>query len=205
MPRPSNTEERRQQIVEGLMTVMATSGYGGATIPLIAQAAGLSTGLVHYHFDTKQQILIELIKLLGEMVDRRAQTRVAKPSAAKPSAKLIAYIDAHLAYGKGESTEAVACLIAIGAEAVNQPEIRQAYQDATRRQLVILELICEELLQSEGRSTKAKREIALGIIAAIEGSYRLLVSAPDLIPRGFAAPTVRAMAFGLIAAQPIKK
>lgn len=197
MPRPSNTEERRQQIVEGLMSVMATSGYGGATIPLIAQAAGLSTGLVHYHFDTKQSILIELIKYLATMVNTRAQTR-----AVKPAAKLEAYIDAHLAYGKGESTEAVACLIAIGAEAVTQPEIRQAYQDATRQQLTLLEKICEEVLHTEGRSVKGKREIALGIIAAIEGSYRLLVSAPDLIPKGFAAPTVRAMAFGLIAAQP---
>lgn len=197
MPRPSNTEERRQQIVEGLMRVMATSGYGGATIPLIAQAAGLSTGLVHYHFDTKQSILIELIKYLATKVNTRAQTR-----AVKPAAKLEAYIDAHLAYGKGESAEAVACLIAIGAEAVTQPEIRSAYQDATRQQLTLLEKICEEVLQSEGRSVKSKREIALGIIAAIEGSYRLLVSAPDLIPKGFAAPTVRAMAVGLIAAQP---
>ncbi|MFA6210392.1 MAG: TetR family transcriptional regulator [Candidatus Obscuribacterales bacterium] len=197
MPRPSNTDERRQQIVEGLMSVMATSGYGGATIPLIAQAAGLSTGLVHYHFDTKQSILIELIKYLATMVNTRAQIR-----AVKPAAKLEAYIDAHLAYGKGESTEAVACLIAIGAEAVTQPEIRSAYQDATRQQLTLLEKICEEVLHTEGRSVKGKREIALGIIAAIEGSYRLLVSAPDLIPRGFAAPTVRAMAFGLIAAQP---
>lgn len=179
------------------MSVMATSGYGGATIPLIAQAAGLSTGLVHYHFDTKQSILIELIKYLATMVNTRAQIR-----AVKPAAKLEAYIDAHLAYGKGESTEAVACLIAIGAEAVTQPEIRSAYQDATRQQLTLLEKICEEVLHTEGRSVKGKREIALGIIAAIEGSYRLLVSAPDLIPRGFAAPTVRAMAFGLIAAQP---
>ena len=181
------------------MAVMATSGYGGATIPLIAQAAGLSTGLVHYHFDNKQSILIELIKHLNALVNLRAQTK-----AVKPSAKLTAYIDAHLAYGKGESPEAVSCLIAIGAEAVTQPEIRQAYQDATRQQLEILERICHEVLVAEGRVVKAKREIALGIIAAIEGSYRLLVSAPDLIPRGFAAPTVKAMALGLVAAQPLK-
>jgi hypothetical protein len=42
---------------------------------------------------------------------------------------------------------------------------------------------------AEGRSIKRKREIALGINAAIEGSYRLLISAPDLIPRGVAAGT----------------
>ena len=182
------------------MSVMSTSGYGGATIPLIAKAAGLSTGLVHYHFDSKQSILIELVKHLVSLVDIRF-TQASK--GAKPAAQLAAYIDAHLAYGKGENPTAVACWISIGAEAVNQSEVRLVYQDATRHQLSVLEHICEQALRAEGRKAQKKNEIALGIIAAIEGSYRLLISAPDLIPRGFAASTVKDMAFGLLAAQPI--
>jgi len=182
------------------MSVMSTSGYGGATIPLIAKAAGLTTGLVHYHFDSKQSILIELVKHLVGLVD----ARIPHPSkGAKPASQLAAYIDAHLALGDGASPTAVACWITIGAEAVNQPEVKEAYQHATRHQLGILENLCEHVLRAEGRGIKRKREIALGIIAAIEGSYRLLISAPDLIPRGFAAPTVKEMAFGIIAAQPI--
>ena len=47
MARPSNTEERRQQIVQGLLRVMAERGYERASIAEIARAAGLTPGLVH--------------------------------------------------------------------------------------------------------------------------------------------------------------
>lgn len=199
MPRPSNTAARRQQIVDGLMTVMATSGYGGATIPLIAQAAGLTSGLVHYHFDSKQAILLELIQHLTALVDRRFES-IKKTS---PSSELSAYIDAHLALGSGANPSAVACWIGIGAEAVNQAEVRAAYQQSTELQVAALEKICEKVLKAEGRKANKKRDIALGIFAAIEGCYRLLVAAPDMIPAGFAAPTVKNMAAGLISSQPM--
>ncbi|HEY3497153.1 MAG TPA: helix-turn-helix domain-containing protein, partial [Polyangiaceae bacterium] len=64
MTRASNSAERRGQIVEGLLAVMAREGYEGASIQAIGRAAGLAPGLVHYHFDTKQEILVELIETL---------------------------------------------------------------------------------------------------------------------------------------------
>lgn len=199
MSRPANTEPKRRQIVEGLMSVMATTGYDGATIPLIAKAAGLTSGLVHYYFENKQSILVELVLHLVRLVDSRFQSAPKSD----PKSELAAYIDAHLALGSGANPQAVACWICIGAAAVNQPEIRSIYQEATENQVTILEGLCEKVLRAEGRKTRQKREIALGITAAIEGSYRLLVSAPDMIPRGFASPTVKAMAFGLISSQPL--
>ena len=41
MPRPSNTQQRRAQIVDGMLTVMATTGYTRASIQAIARAAGI--------------------------------------------------------------------------------------------------------------------------------------------------------------------
>ncbi len=199
MSRPSNTEPKRKQIVEGLMSVMATSGYDGATIPLIAKEAGLTSGLVHYYFDSKQSILIELVGHLVQLIDARFQSATKSD----PKSELAAYIDAHLAFGRGANPAAVACWICIGAAAVNQPQIKVIYQKATENQVTILEEICEKVLRAEGRKVRQKRAIALGITAAIEGSYRLLVSAPDMIPKGFASPTVKAMAFGLISSQPL--
>ena len=199
MSRPANTEPKRKQIVEALMSVMATSGYEGATIPLIANAAGLTAGLVHYYFDSKQSILVELVLHLVRLVDARFESAVKSD----PKSELAAYIDAHLALGSGANTKAIACWICIGAAAVTQPSIRLLYQEATENQVTTLEKLCEKVLRAEGRKTRQKREIALGIAAAIEGSYRLLVSAPNMIPKGFASPTVKAMAFGLISSQPL--
>lgn len=202
MPRASNTAVRRQEIIQGMITVMSEVGYDGATVPLIAKAAGLTPGLIHYHFDSKQSILIELIDHLGETV----QTRFREMSkAAGGEDQLRAFIRAYVGLGKGSDPRAVACWIAIGAEAVRQPEVRSAYQRVTAMQLSVLEEICALALAHSNRSAKKKREIALGIICAIEGAYRLLVSAPDLIVRGFAEPAITKMAFGLISAQPARK
>jgi len=199
MPRPSNTDERRSQIVEGLMKVMSTSGYNGATIPLIASAAGLTPGLVHYHFKSKQEILIELVTYLVAFCDHRFE----KIKATDARSRLAAYIDANLASGQGSLPEAVACWVNIGAEAVRQMEVREVFQKASSLRLSMLESLVESLLKSEQRKLNKKREIALGIYAAIEGSFSLLISAPNMIPSGFAAATVKEMAFGLIALQPV--
>jgi len=199
MPRKSNTNLRRKEIVEGLMKVMAEVGYDGATIPLIADAAKLAPGVIHYHFDSKQNILRELMEhLTANVQERTAQLSQGK----KPKDELATFIEAHVGLGKGADSRAVACWIAIGAEAVKQPEIRAVYRKITKSQITTLEEICFRLLTEDGRSTKNKRQIALGIISAIEGAYRLLVSAPELIVPGFAAPTITAMAMGLLTTQP---
>ena len=202
MPRAQNTAIRRQEIIQGLMTVMAQVGYEGATIPLIAKAAGLTPGLIHYHFDSKKSILIGLIDYLSETVQWRFSELLHE---AGGEAQVRAFIEAHVGLGKGADPRAVACWISIGAEAVRQPEVRAEYQRVTKTQLDTLEEICAQSLIEAKRRVKKKREIALSIFCAIEGAYRLLVSAPDLIVPGFAAPAITQMALGLISAQPQKK
>ena len=68
MARPSNTDERRLQIMGALVKVMARRGYDGASVADIARAARLTPGLVHYHFKNKQEILLAALR---DLVARR--------------------------------------------------------------------------------------------------------------------------------------
>ena len=61
MARSSNTEARRSEITAALLAVIARHGYEKATIQAIAAQAGLAPGLIHYHFKSKQEILVSLI------------------------------------------------------------------------------------------------------------------------------------------------
>ena len=201
MPRPSNTQERRQQITEGLLSVMAKRGYEGATIPAIARAAKLAPGLVHYHFPHKQAILLALVDNLAGKVRSRLD-RLLAATGTDPRAQLSAFIEAYVGKGEDADPAAVACWVSIGSEAVRQPEVREAYQRAVRDQLAVLEHLVSAVLASEGRSTQRRREIALGVLSAIEGAYRLIVAAPEQIHAGFAAPTLWRMAEGLVSAEP---
>jgi TetR/AcrR family transcriptional repressor of bet genes len=199
MPRPKNTEERRGQIIEGLLHVMARRGYDGASTQEIAEAAGITSGLVHYHFKSKQQILLALIELLAQRVRARYDERAK--DAASPRARLYAFLDAYVARGTGASSDAVACWVAIGAEALRQKEVQVAYSSAVRSGLDCLESLVRDVLVDEHRSLASVPEIAAGLMSAIHGAYQLAVVA-HAAPQDFAAGAIRRMADGLISAEP---
>ena len=198
MPRPSNTQERRQQIVEALLDVMAAEGYAGASIQAIAAAAGLNPGLVHYHFKSKQQVLLHAIETLGQRVQRRFTARAAR--AGDAWGRLDAFVDAHLALGKGADRRAVECWVAVGAEAARDADVRATYRDVVRAELTQLTDLLSAVLEAESRTTARVDELAAGLLSAIHGAYQLAVTA-RATPTGFAAPTVKRMAQGLVQAE----
>lgn len=192
MPRPSNTEQRRRQIVDGLQTVMATRGYERATISAIAQAGGLTPGLVHYHFSSKQEILLELVERLAGRLADRYQTMLTDET---PQARLDAFIDSRLATGDGADPEAVACWVTIGTEALRQAEVGEVYRRLMRAQRDHLR---DDILSRFPRPPDSADKAAAAILAAIEGCYQMASATPELCPPGFAACSVKAMAKGLL-------
>lgn len=191
MPRPTNTQERRRQIVEGLRQVMASRGYERATIAAIAQAAGLTTGLVHYHFRSKQEILLELVESLAGKLSARYQAMLHEES---PQAMLEAFIDSRLLTGEGADPEAVACWVTVGTEALRQAEVGEVY----RRLMLAQRDMLQAILDRFPHPPKSTEEAATAILAAIEGCYQLAAAVPELCPPGFAARSIRAMAKGLV-------
>jgi len=92
MARPSNTDERRLQIMGALVKVMAKRGYDGASVADIARAARLTPGLVHYHFKNKQEILLAALRdlvarrgeyICGSRIGVRAAARLGQRSTAR--------------------------------------------------------------------------------------------------------------------------
>ncbi|MCE9667811.1 TetR/AcrR family transcriptional regulator [Myxococcus stipitatus] len=196
MPRPSNTEERRQQIVTGLLKVMSERGYERASVNEIAKAAGLSPGLVHYHFSDKQEILLVLVEQLAARGRARVAARLAKLSVQDTRGRVDAFLDAFLAMGADADAEAVAGWVTISAEAIRQPEVRAAYEQVVRADLEQLESLVAALV-----GKRRARALAAGLFAAVQGYFVLSASAPGLVPAGSAASTVRHMAAGLLDAQ----
>jgi TetR/AcrR family transcriptional repressor of bet genes len=195
MARPSNTEERRKQIVQGLLRVMAERGYERASIAEIAKAAGLSPGLVHYHFTQKQEVLLALVEQLAERGRERVRARLARTKGGA-RARVEAFIEAFLATGDDAEPEAVAAWVTISAEALRQPEVRAAYDKVVRADLAHLEELVGEVLGRE-----RARAVAAGLFATVQGYSVLSTAAPGLIPPGSAVGTVKRMAAGLLDTQ----
>lgn len=198
MARPSNTDARRQEITRALATVMSTHGYEGASIPLIAAAAGLAPGLVHYHFKTKEEVLVALAVELPNFLRARFEARAME--ATTPHATLLAFLDAHVALGKDSQPALVRCWVIIGAESLRRDALANVYQATLKAQADALDLLVREVLRAQSRSSKNARMITAALQSAILGAYQLAAS--ESAPKGFAEKALHAMADGLIAAQP---
>lgn len=62
--RKASEETRREQIILAAYEVAARKGLTGLTVRLVAAEAGLSTGLVFWHFESKELLLVALLDWL---------------------------------------------------------------------------------------------------------------------------------------------
>lgn len=182
MPRAS-TAERRAQILAGFKQVFATAGYAGASMRAVADAAGLTPGLLHYHFPNKRAMLVALVDQLGADLLGRV------PPGGVDRAAIDAVVDALLAVEQGDPA-ALACWVQARAEAQRDPVVGAAYRAA-------LDAVLDRLLPAF-EAHGAGRAAAIGLLAAVEGYFGLATTCPDLVPPGSAARTARAMLSGLL-------
>jgi TetR/AcrR family transcriptional repressor of bet genes len=65
-PRKLSRETRRQQLIDATIETIAVRGYARTTLTDVANQAGLSHGLVNFHFQTKEKLLSETLLFLAE-------------------------------------------------------------------------------------------------------------------------------------------
>lgn len=201
MPRPRNTETRRRQIVDALARLMSHTSYSEASINAIAREAGLASGLVHYHFPSKQAVLVALVDRLVEGLEARHAARLAAAEDS-PWGRLDAFIDAFTALDADADPVAVVTWTRLGDEASRRPDVAEPYRAAIGRwHSELTDRVAAVLAEAGRRHTEAPAHAA-GLMAAIEGAFHLASAAPGIIPEGQASPTIKRMARGLVAAAP---
>src|SRR6476659_1870094 len=63
--------DKAQRIVDAMRDSVAQRGAAGSTFEHVAREAGVSRGLLHYYFGTKERLLVEVVR-------RDAELRVAR-------------------------------------------------------------------------------------------------------------------------------
>jgi TetR/AcrR family transcriptional repressor of bet genes len=201
MGRPSNTAERRAQIADALLAVMAERGYEQATIERIAEKANLAPGLLHYHFGTKAEILAYAVERLTLVLRARIDARLTG-AGTDPRRRLHAVLEAFLALGDDASSAAVASWSALSADASRVPDVRALYARGVAESVAVIEDAVRGVLRAEQRTTRRADEIARTVICAVEGCFRLGGTAA--VPAGAAIAIVSRMTDALLAAQPTR-
>jgi TetR/AcrR family transcriptional repressor of bet genes len=202
MPAPSNTQQRREEIAFALARVMARAGYDGASVTAIAQEAGIVSGGVHYHFDSKAEILTDLIERLVATARARIERRLE--DAESPRTRLTAILDALLDVDAGADPHAVAVWALVGAEAVRSDDVRELYGGWLAQARDVLRNEFARACRTEGRQSTGATRAAAALVTLVEGYYAVAAGAPGVVPPGSAAPAARRIALALLDGQPAR-
>ncbi len=78
--------EKAKRIVDAMRESVARRGSAGSTFDHVAREAGVSRGLLHYYFGTKERLLVEVVRRDSEI---RLGARAAATGAARPASDFI--------------------------------------------------------------------------------------------------------------------
>lgn len=85
VPKKPNTITRaeqkkltRQKIIDATLAVIAREGFSGVTMAKVAETAGLSRGIGNFHFQSKDQLLLETLRAIQKEFDVAWTSAVAE-------------------------------------------------------------------------------------------------------------------------------
>jgi AcrR family transcriptional regulator len=74
--------EKAQRIVDAMRDSVARRGAAGSTFEHVAREAGVSRGLLHYYFGTKERLLVEVVRRDTELRVTRLDERLGEAKTA---------------------------------------------------------------------------------------------------------------------------
>lgn len=175
--------ERREQLLAAAFQIASTEGLDGLTSRKVSAAAGLSTGLVFFHFGNKEGLRLALLDwLLATTVLGDARPAVlALPTARE---RLLGLLRQELEL-LPERLPRVALFFDFWVAGTRQPEIRERLQRALAGYRGQFLPFAEQALREEQASPELDAEALAGlVVAVVQGGVVQAVADPD----GFDVP-----------------
>lgn len=122
MARPSVEAERKEQILQAACEVIAEKGITALRVTDVAKRAQLSTGSVHYYFETKRDLTHAAFEWNFAQSLARRESILTKHT--DPLARLRAFVNSYL---PGDATTSAAWRVwaETWVEALHDPELRK--------------------------------------------------------------------------------
>ena len=188
-PRTAAPEVRRRQLIEATIECIAENGLTGTTMSEVTTRAGLSMGLVSFHFRSKENLLQETLVFLAE--EHRARwVEALADSNLGPAAKLAAVMDAHFHPSTCDHTR-IRVWFAFFGEAHHRAVYREkvSQHDTERRDTVAG--LCRELAARENPGVAAD-EVASTLESLADGQWLSIMLYPDWLSRQKAKAQIHA-------------
>jgi TetR/AcrR family transcriptional repressor of bet genes len=179
-PRKASREVRRQQLIDATIATLARVGFSRTTLTEVAATAGLSHGLIIFHFETKEKLLTETLQFMAREY-RDNWERALAEAAKTPAAQLDALI-------RADFTEAIcapdrlAAWSALWAEAQSRPIYQANCAEHDLEFLNVIERLCAELT-AEGSYPVLPVHTARAIRVTLNGLWFDLMTMTNTLSR----------------------
>jgi TetR/AcrR family transcriptional regulator, transcriptional repressor of bet genes len=116
---------RREQICRAAAVVIAREGFAGSTMRMVAEQAGVSTGMLNHYFASRQDLLTQALVYVSERTQERMRHAIEDVPPGRE--RLIALLDSALA-DEDQVGETWRVWINAYGEAVRLPELRHTIE-----------------------------------------------------------------------------
>jgi len=134
------SETSRQQVLDAAIKTLAKRGFTNTSVSDIADAAGMSKGVVHYHFASKEDLIV---RVLGQCYDTlSAAVRSAWSEPGTPPERIRRALRAMWITRTGGSAE-MTVVADMMAQGIHDPKIKKALTARfhTSREELVVELV----------------------------------------------------------------
>jgi len=139
---------RRQQLIDSTIAVLARKGYAGLTVAEVAKEAGLSAGIVIFHFNSKDELLGAVLGALAAeyRTHWEASMNAAGPAAAdRLKALLLSDFDIEV-----YTREKLAAWVAFWGEIQGRPFYDQTCAGFDAERQATTEALCRQIITEGG-------------------------------------------------------
>lgn len=186
--------ERRQNLIEATITSIARYGLSGTTLARVTEIAGVSMGLVNFHFETKERLLEAVLTHLAD--DQRTFWHRRNQDASLSTAdRLMAIIDSRF-HGRVSDRRSLAIWFAFWGDASAREIYRRVVGGVDEEILEATVAILTLMVQEGGYTNLDPLETALAMEAMYDGLRLNML----LYPEEFNSLNSRARALDFVAA-----
>ncbi len=135
---------RRDQICRAAAAVIARSGFAGTTMRIVAEEAGVSTGMLNHYFANREQLLNHALTHVAERSRRRYEAAIDGVPAGRE--RLEALLDSVLA-SDAEATETWRVWIAASSEAIHSSSLQRTIEERLSDWFALVDRALEGLVE----------------------------------------------------------
>lgn len=154
--RRKDQDARRQQIVDAAAACARRSGFHGASMAEIAQAAGLSVGQIYRYFENKEAVMAAIVardtaEIRGRFSELEGETETLREAILDKSVAVLEEL---------YDPQRAALRLEVAAEAARNPAVAAIVQAADAEERQIRSALLERMLpQCEERDRLARSEV----------------------------------------------